>query len=69
MSDKVTCLGFEPTRLSEVVVTLWDPVAQINESRAVTLVNMSADESDWIFRTHSDVSIDLDSEPKLVLLS
>eukprot|EP00439_Symbiodinium_sp_Y106_P066693 s1084_g10.t3 len=69
VSDKVTCLGFEPTRLSEVVVTLWDPVAQINESRAVTLVNMSADESDWIFRTHSDVSIDLDSEPKLVLLA
>ncbi|CAE7579395.1 unnamed protein product, partial [Symbiodinium microadriaticum] len=69
VSDKVTCLGFEPTRLSEVVVTLWDPVAQINESRAVTLVNMSADESDWIFRTHSEVSIDLDSEPKLVLLA
>ena len=68
VSDKVITLGFETARVSEVVLTLWDSTAQKDESRAVTLVNLSSDETDWICRTHSDVAIDLEKDPKLIIL-
>ena len=66
--DKVVTLGFESNRVSEVVVTIWDAIAHSTESRAVTLVNLSLDESDWICPTHSDTALDLESDPKIVLL-
>ena len=65
--QKVLAIGIEEPRISQLVLTLRDAVCNSDESRAVTVVNVASDETDFFCKTHDDSALELSDESKLTV--
>ena len=64
---KLESFGLEGSRVEECVITIHDPMWGRNESRAVTIVNMSLDDDNHIRRAQQEMTVEIACSEKIVL--
>ena len=57
--QKLISMGAQDQRLSQLVLTLRDDVSHMDESGAITLMNLALDEADFLRRSFDNSELEL----------